>query len=62
MVPIYRQAMWLSFAQGLVLTRKDTRGHKDDVLNRPIERDYRLSRPTKIKKIGKKLILKDEGK
>lgn len=23
---IYRQAMWLSFAQGLVLTRKDTRG------------------------------------
>ena len=38
------------------------KGHKDDVLNRPIERDYRLSRPTKIKKIGKKLILKDEGK
>ena len=25
-VLIYRQAMWLSFAQGLVLTRKDTRG------------------------------------
>ena len=41
---------------------KGYKGHKDDVLNRPIERDYRLSRPTKIKKIGKKLILKDEGK
>lgn len=40
---------------------KGYKGHKDDVLNRPIERDYRLSRPTKIKKIGKKLILKDEG-
>lgn len=32
---------------------KGYKGHKDDVLNRPIERDYRLSRPTKIKKIGK---------
>ena len=41
---------------------KGYKGHKDDVLNRPIESDYRLSRPTKIKKIGKKLILKDEGK
>lgn len=41
---------------------KGYKGHKDDVLNRPIERDYRLSRPTKIKKIGKKLILKDKGK
>lgn len=41
---------------------KGYKGHKNDVLNRPIERDYRLSRPTKIKKIGKKLILKDEGK
>ncbi len=30
---------------------KGYKGHKDDVLNRPIERDYRLSRPTKIKKI-----------
>lgn len=44
------------------LYEKGYKGHKDDVLNRPIERDYRLSRPTKIKKIGKKLILKDEGK
>lgn len=41
---------------------KGYKGHKDDVLNRPIERDYRLSRPTKIKKIRKKLILKDKGK
>ena len=28
---------------------KGYKGHKDDVLNRPIERDYRLSRPTKEK-------------
>ena len=32
---------------------KGYKGHKDDVLNRPIERDYRLSRPTKLKRSGR---------
>lgn len=32
------------------------KGYRNDVFDRPIEKDYRLSRPTKIKKIGKKSI------
>lgn len=35
---------------------KGYKGYRNDVFDRPIEKDYRLSRPTKIKKIGKKSI------
>lgn len=36
--------------------RDGYKGYRNDVFDRPIEKDYRLSRPTKIKKIGKKSI------
>ena len=35
---------------------KGYKGYRNDVFDRPIEKDYRLSRPTKIKKIRKKSI------
>lgn len=39
---------------------KGYKGYRDDVFDRPIEKDYRLSRPTKIKRIGKKSISKNK--
>jgi hypothetical protein len=41
---------------GRIVTEKGYKGYRNDVFDRPIEKDYRLSRPTKIKKIGKKSI------
>jgi len=39
---------------------KGYKGYRDDIYDKPIEYDYKLDRPTKIKKIGNVLIA-DKG-
>ena len=46
----------VEFCAGVSVYEKGYKGYRNDVFDRPIEKDYRLSRPTKIKKIGKKSI------
>lgn len=46
----------VEFCAGVSIYEKGYKGYRNDVFDRPIEKDYRLSRPTKIKKIGKKSI------
>lgn len=44
----------VEFCARVSIYEKGYKGYRNDVFGRPIEKDYRLSRPTKIKKIGKK--------
>lgn len=44
----------VEFCARVSVYEKGYKGYRNDVFDRPIEKDYRLSRPTKIKKIGKK--------
>lgn len=46
----------VEFCARVSIYEKGYKGYRNDVFDRPIEKDYRLSRPTKIKKIGKKSI------
>lgn len=46
----------VEFCARVNVYEKGYKGYRNDVFDRPIEKDYRLSRPTKIKKIGKKSI------
>lgn len=46
----------VEFCARVSVYEKGYKGYRNDVFDRPIEKDYRLSRPTKIKKIGKKSI------
>lgn len=47
----------VEFCARVSIYEKGYKGYRNDVFDRPIEKDYRLSRPTKIKKIGKKSLL-----
>lgn len=44
----------VEFCARVSIYEKGYKGYRNDVFGRPIEKDYQLSRPTKIKKIGKK--------
>lgn len=46
----------VEFCARVSIYEKGYKGYRNDVFDRPIEKDYRLLRPTKIKKIGKKSI------
>lgn len=46
----------VEFCARVSIYEKGYKGYRNDVFDRPIEKDYRLSRPTKIKKIRKKSI------
>ena len=46
----------VEFCARVGIYEKGYKGYRNDVFDRPIEKDYRLLRPTKIKKIGKKSI------
>lgn len=45
----------VEFCARVSIYEKGYKGYRNDVFGRPIEKDYRLSRPTKIKKIETKV-------